>query len=381
MTVSPQQIASLVTGGVAAIALFAVLYSGNQSSNATRSDSTTIQVANAASRNEDTGGRLGALEPEFDMGTIGNKKETEKKLTISNTGTGTLEIKDVRTSCGCTKGYFKDRRKDKMKTTKLKPGESTDLFISVDPFRVPGFESQKTLTLFTSDPENATMSFDVLAKVEPEFEIEPEQLHLGELNKGETAKGQAIIRQLGDSEFEVISVRAGARAAETYTAAITPRPESEWRSPGKQEWNLDISFDSSAQRKGLFRDRIYVESNCKRLRTYGYMINVDVQTFYSVIPEMLHRRDAVESGAASVTSAVVTSDQPITIEGLTCSDAGLIVSVKQVDSPNSAVLDIGVAQDASPGVKNATIEFTVVSAAGDRADHSVRAIVAVKESK
>jgi len=378
MAVSPQYIASFVTGSVASIALFAVLYSGYQSSESVRTDGATLQVASAASRNVDSGGQLGELIPEFDMGVIGNDKETIKTLSIQNTGTGTLEIKDVRTSCGCTKGHFKDRRQKDVKTAKIPPGESVDLYISVDPFRVPGFDSSKTLTLFTNDPDNLTASFDVLARVEPEFEIEPAQLHLGTISKGEKASGQAIVRQLDDSDLDVTKVRPGARSNETYTATLALRPESEWRTPGKREWTMNVEFDSSTQRKGLFRDRIYIETTCKRLHTYSYTLNVDIHTFYSVIPEMLHRREAVAPGDPSVTSAVVTSEQPITIENITSSDPAVIPSANQDDSPTSIVLNIAVSPDASPGVKNATVSFDVV-ADDNRSTHTLRAIVAVKQ--
>lgn len=378
MAVSPQYIASLVTGTVAAICLFAVLYSGFQSSELVGNEGATLQVASAASKNKDTGGRLGSLETEFDMGVISNKETTVKRLTIENTGSGTLEIKDVRTSCGCTKGYFQDRKDTPIKSLKIAAGESAELFISVDPFRVPGFDSRKSLTLFTNDSDNLTATFDVVAKVEPEFAIEPEQLHLGEMTKGDKASGQAVLRQLGDTEFDVNAARAGARANETYTVALTPRPESQWRTPGKREWTIDVELDSNALRRGLFRDRIYIETDIERLKTYSYMLNAEIQTFYSVIPEMLHRRDAVDAGTTSVTSAVVSADQPIRIENLKSSDPDLVVTVKQEGTENSAVLDLGVTADAKSGVKNARLTFTVTTADGNTSDHSLHAIVAVK---
>jgi hypothetical protein len=380
MAVSRQYIVSFVAGAVASVALFAVLYSGFRSSEGVPTDGQPLQVVSAASRTEDTGGRIGSLESEFDMGTISNDKVDVKTLAIKNTGNGKLSILDVKTSCGCTKGYFKDGKRE-VKTASIAPGESAELFISVDPFRVPGFSSSKTLTLFTNDPGNATLSFDVLAAVQPEFEVDPEQLHLGVISKGEKVAGQAIVRQLDDSDFDVTAARPGARANETYTAALAPRPESEWRTPGKREWTLDVELDTSSLRKGLFRDRIYIETNCERLKVYGYMLNVDVQTFYSVIPELLHRRDAVDPGTVNIASAVVSADQPITINGMSISDPAVTVTIKQDDSPNTAVLELSVAEDASPGVKNATLSFTVVSEDGNQAEHSLRAIVAVNQSK
>ena len=92
MRFSPNYIASLVTGGAAALCIFAVLYSGNRSSEGV---SAKLQLADAAAQSEDAGGRLGELPGEFDMGVISNSELTEKTLSIVNTGTGVLDIKDV----------------------------------------------------------------------------------------------------------------------------------------------------------------------------------------------------------------------------------------------------------------------------------------------
>ena len=142
---------------------------------------------------------------------------------------------------------------------------------------------------------------------------------------------------------------------------------------------MSVELMSDNLRRGLFRDRIYIETNTARLRTYGYMLNADVQTFFSVIPEMLHRRDAVEPGTQEVTSAVVSAEQPITIEGLVSCDPAIVVNVKQNDSPNTAILAVGIAPGAAPGVKNSTLEFSVVGADGQQSSHSLRAIIAVKQ--
>jgi hypothetical protein len=76
----------------------------------------------------------------------------------------------------------------------------------------------------------------------------------------------------------------------------------------------------------------------------------------------------------------VTAEQSFTIEDIKISDPGLTVVVKQEDAPDAAVLDVSVAADATPGVKNGLLTFTVAGADGTRAVHSMRAIVAVKEA-
>jgi hypothetical protein len=380
MRTRPQYIASFVTGCCAALALFAVLYSGMGSTQAVRNNEATLDASSVNVADNDTGGRLGEIPPAFDLGLIGNEETTAKTFKVANVGSGKLRIKDVRTSCGCTKGFFLDRNGDPTNTAVIPPGASEELQIAVDPFKVPGFSSTKTLTLFTNDPEKPAVSMDVIARVKPEFEVEPEQLHLGEVDQGDEATGTAIIREVNQAGLEIAGVRPGPRATDIYTVALAERAESEWKTAGKREWELSVAMDTSTLRKGLFRDRVYLETNAERLPNYGFYINVDVKTFVSVIPQVLHRRDPVAPGTKSVTSGVVNADKPIRIENLTSSDPAIVVSVLDSDGGNSRVLDVSVADNATPGVKNSEVAFDVIAEDGQRSHQSVRAIVAVRGS-
>ena len=46
--------------------------------------------------------RIFSPEPTFDFGSQDNEGKVEHDFTVMNVGTGTLEISDVKSSCGCT---------------------------------------------------------------------------------------------------------------------------------------------------------------------------------------------------------------------------------------------------------------------------------------
>ena len=92
----------------------------------------------------------------YNFGTIkeGEKKETTIK--VSNIGTGTLEIKNIRTSCGCTAVL--------MNSKKLKPHESDELKIMFNSKNMEG-DVARTITLTTNDPKNPNKVIVIIAKV------------------------------------------------------------------------------------------------------------------------------------------------------------------------------------------------------------------------
>ena len=92
----------------------------------------------------------------YNFGTIkeGEKKETTIK--VSNIGTSTLEIKNIRTSCGCMAVL--------MNSKKLKPHESDNLKIKFDSKNMEG-DVARTITLTTNDPKNPNKVIVIIAKV------------------------------------------------------------------------------------------------------------------------------------------------------------------------------------------------------------------------
>lgn len=125
----------------------------------------------------------------FDMGVIPNDKETTKKLKIYNRGKSPLNLRFIQTSCACTQGTIPPGQEI------IPPGGEGHILVTVFPTRVAGFYSEKTLTIYSNDPKNSPLELKVIARVDPEFSIEPENIDFGEINKGSTKDLTIIITQ------------------------------------------------------------------------------------------------------------------------------------------------------------------------------------------
>jgi len=90
---------------------------------------------------------------------FGKTFEGEKlKLTINyeNSGKETLEIKDVKTSCGCTVASLSSK--------KLNPGEEGKINIEFDTTDRTG-KMARTITLFTNDPKNPEQTITLFVNI------------------------------------------------------------------------------------------------------------------------------------------------------------------------------------------------------------------------
>ncbi len=91
-----------------------------------------------------------------DFGIIEEGKVFETVFKFKNIGKGTLEIKDIQTSCGCTAAIPKKR--------KLEPGESSEIRVEMDTINRFGSVS-RMVTVKTNDPDVPEFHLSLRAEV------------------------------------------------------------------------------------------------------------------------------------------------------------------------------------------------------------------------
>ncbi|MCC6489942.1 MAG: DUF1573 domain-containing protein, partial [Candidatus Hydrogenedentes bacterium] len=288
----------------------------------------------------------------FDAGEIINSDFTVKEIFVANRGKAPLEISEIRTSCGCTVGEMEKNlvMPGGKQVTQIPPGGRMPMKITIDPFRIPGFHSRKTLTVYSNDPKNPQASIDVAVTIVPEYTVEPNAVEFGNLEKGQSAEVTMIVREANAPDLEITGAEAGraakptaadgtpaAAAAPLYTVDVQKRPESDWASPEHAEWAVTLRLSPDLP-TGSFKDTFFILANSKRVDRVGFHVSALVDTFFSVAPAMFSVRNAVSPGQEHIATAVVSADEPLTLEELMVTGEALQVTSRPGDKPNTVFI-------------------------------------------
>lgn len=226
----------------------------------------------------------------YDMGNIKEGEKVTRIYTIKNVGGDNLNIKEVRTSCGCTAA--------KPKKNNLDPGESTELEVTFNSAGREG-EQKKTVYVETNDPSNPAAHVTFTANVLPDGKPNPgtatrnlpgvetdngivvnkaalktprlsftEKIHdLGKLKEGKVARYTFNFTNTGGSALDIGFVI-------TTGSGMATRLSSRKIEPGKKG-SLKVDFDTS-NLKGKIARNIKISSNDPTEPTQTLILMADI---------------------------------------------------------------------------------------------------------
>lgn len=117
-----------------------------------------------------------ALETSYDMGTIKVSDTKEKEFTIKNTGTKTLLLSEISSSCGCTsaqiiykgtlsKAFSMHSQSDYV--AQIEPNTSANVKVVYMPFTMPVYGVvERQVFMNTNDPSKPKLEFKIKANVQ-----------------------------------------------------------------------------------------------------------------------------------------------------------------------------------------------------------------------
>ncbi|MGE5439562.1 MAG: DUF1573 domain-containing protein [Bacteroidota bacterium] len=112
--------------------------------------------ANVVPDTTQNGPVLQLSEAKHDFGVMEEGKIAGWKVSFKNAGTSDLDIKDIKTSCGCTAASVSGRH--------LKPGQEGSLLIEFDSANKSG-KLSRTVTLYTNDLKQPEQTIVIFAEV------------------------------------------------------------------------------------------------------------------------------------------------------------------------------------------------------------------------
>ncbi len=275
----------------------------------------------------------------YDMGLIANDRSSEGRIKVYNRGGAPLKISGVATSCGCTQG--------KMSADVIEPGGEAYIDVTVDPFRIPAFDSTKTLTVSSNDPSGGgKASVKVTVKVTPEIAWEPKVLDFGVVEKGQSKALTVRVRQMSDQKFELLEAEASDRGqfSETTYAKV---PEAAWQTSGHPEYDINLKILPNAT-AGSRRAQLNLLTNLTRLQRVVIPVVMNIVGVYTLDTQRVTLR-SINAGEEKKGVLTITSKVPLELVSAESTNDSLKMSYRKGDKPNSFVFDVKVADD--PGAR------------------------------
>lgn len=286
---------------------------------------------------------------DLDLGLVKNDAIHHHKLKVYNDGKMPLKITKIDTTCACTMGHVTPENAE------VPPGGASWIDVTLDPSRVYGFDSDKVLTITSTDPKQSQVEVHVRSKVEPEFFIETEKIDFSDVPKGEVVERRIRYRQLQEepavvSEVQVLTIGADVAQIPGIEARVEEIPEAQWQSPGKREYDIVIAtrpeLSAGPFQRGMLMLTDHKRDVLKRFRldAIGTVIAPYAVTPIYPVRTVLER----ESGENFVARATFTSTAPLALAIGDISNPIVTATVVAGASPNEVHVDMRVPATSIP---------------------------------
>ncbi len=137
--------------------------------------------------------------PEYDFGTADNSQSVEHTFVVRNDGDLTLEISQVRPSCGCTVASITERN--------VAPGAETRITARLSLTGRQG-PQHKVMTVESNDPKQPQFILTLKGVAGSALEIQPARLMLVQQAAGSQPTGAVHVTGLPGTPFHVTAVEA-----------------------------------------------------------------------------------------------------------------------------------------------------------------------------
>ncbi|HZC45271.1 MAG TPA: DUF1573 domain-containing protein, partial [Candidatus Acidoferrum sp.] len=125
--------------------------------------------------------------PLYDFGSALEGTMVKHTFTIKNNGQGYLDIRGVKTSCGCTTG--------EPSKTHVAPGDTSEIAVLFDTHFQKGHQV-RTITAATNDPDNPQVAMTMQGTVKKQVEAVPGEVSFGNLKRGSEDTKEILVGDL-----------------------------------------------------------------------------------------------------------------------------------------------------------------------------------------
>jgi len=219
--------------------------------------------------------RIEVPELKYDFGTIEPNQEVEHTFPIKNTGTGLLKIEGLRTSCGCV-----TLEAPALEITSQTAGT---LIAKLNPQHYGGPSPDISAYIYTNDPNTNVTELKVMAKITPEFVLEPEMVDFGPVEKGKGSSQTLRVRQTWREPVKITSIDTSSNAIAAFYSE-TRAPQESGSGSGKSSYEIEVRLKPDAP-GGDVRAQVMVHTNIPRMATVPIPVRAFVKGELYAVPK------------------------------------------------------------------------------------------------
>ncbi|MBN1587613.1 MAG: DUF1573 domain-containing protein [Candidatus Omnitrophica bacterium] len=217
-------------------------------------------------------------QPYYEFGEVPNTQTIENVFVVRNTGTATLEIRGIWTSCTCTDVEWEGEA--------VEPGGEIEI---LGRLVLHGREGKLLKEIFveTNDPQQQTLTLGFTGIALREVYVEPEAIFFGSVPQGATASAPVSIRTKKGTPYHIVSA-----------VSTDPSFEAEVDSPERMAVHaIQIQLKAGGQ-PGKRQGRIKIRTDLMKIQEVEIPVSVRVMDDLLVEPREIVL-DALSSGPST----------------------------------------------------------------------------------
>jgi len=276
----------------------------------------------------------------YDAGKVDKGAQVTHDFVISNQGTATLEITDVRPACGCTVADY---------DSPIAPGASGKIHAAVDTTDFAGGIS-KGMTVLTNDPDNPRIVLTIKAAVEPSVYLRPGFARFIQAQDSDPGKVEEIIFSRDMDDLKILDAESPYPFLKVDTRPATD-DEKEKSGTGNQ-WVVTLTLDYSKAPVGPLADYVRLTTNHPKQQEVQIPVSGFVRPMVVVTPTTADF-GKIEVGDHTGVSLILKNyayeGMKIAVDSQQKLPPGVSVDVESVKEGREFVVNIALGQDLPEG--------------------------------
>ena len=248
-------------------------------------------------------------EHSVDFGNVPRGAKVRHQFVLTNRTKQTINVLDVRASCGCTSGFASATTIPSGKTAYIEAQMDTRNFVGI---------KQTTLTVMMATDTGYTgeARFSVQSNILSDIVLNPGSIDFGLIAKGQSPRQVLTIERFGAPEWRAVKMVSGSKA-------LSASLQETSRSAAGVNYVLTVAIKPTAP-AGVIRDEIRILTNDPESPAVPVLVTASIQGTLTATPSLLALGNVPPAGVQG--RYIVRGPKPFAITSIEGNGDGFTLS-------------------------------------------------------